>query len=222
MFVKLLVILIPLLLLFWWWTAAKRKRQRAFIAAYRFNPSIAKKVGERYPHLSPQQLKRVMEGLREYFQLCNQAKRRMVSMPSQVVDEAWHAFILFTRAYHKFCDEGLGRFLHHTPAEAMAAPTLAQDGIKRAWRIACSRERIDPARPDRLPLLFALDAELGITDGFFYSLDCSRDQEAGITTSYCAGHIGCSSGCAGDSGAPDSGGSDAGADGGCGGGCGGD
>ena len=141
----------------------------------------------------------------------------MVSMPSQVVDDAWHEFILFTRAYDGFCRKALGRFLHHTPAEAMAAPTLAQEGIKRAWRLACVREGIDPKFPTRLPLIFALDAMLGISDGFTYTLECT-DQRSGGCGGYCASHIGCGSGCAGDSGADsgDSGGSS------CGGGCGGD
>ena len=87
-------------------------------------------------------------------------------MPSQVVDVAWHEFILFTRDYRDFCQRGLGRFLHHVPAEAMAAPTDAQEGIRRAWYFACRDEGIAPRQAHRLPLLFALDAELGIADGF--------------------------------------------------------
>ncbi|MFY0675119.1 MAG: hypothetical protein JXQ87_17120 [Bacteroidia bacterium] len=35
--------------------------------------------------------------------------------PSLVVDNAWHEFILFTRLYHKFCDEHFGRYVHHSP-----------------------------------------------------------------------------------------------------------
>ena len=97
----------------------------------------------------------------------------MVSMPSQVVDVAWHEFILYTRPYEKFCKKGLGRFLHHTPTEAMSSPTVAQDGIKRAWRLSCARHKIDPARPAELPLLFSIDKQLNIEDGFIYSKNCS-------------------------------------------------
>jgi hypothetical protein len=128
----------------------------------------------------------------------------MVSMPSQVVDVAWHEFILFTRKYEHFCSNAIGRFLHHTPAEAMESQTVAQAGIKKAWRISCLRENISPSSPTKLPLLFSIDAELSIPDGFEYSLNCKKNGSAG----YCAGHIGCG-GCGGDSG-------------GCGGGCGGD
>jgi hypothetical protein len=202
------------------------RRREAFITAYHFPPSFSHKVKAKYPHLTEEQQALVIEGLKEYFQICRQAGRTLVSMPSQVADVAWHEFILFTHAYREFCHRALGRFLHHTPAQAMKTPTLAQQGIKRAWRIACAREGIDPTTPACLPLLFAIDAQLGIPDGFKYSLDC---QGAG-TDYYCATHIGCASGCAGDSSCSssscdsDSSGCDSGSGdcgGSCGGGCGG-
>jgi hypothetical protein len=31
------------------------------------------------------------------------------------IDEIWHAFILFTRRYAEFCNDVLGRFVHHRP-----------------------------------------------------------------------------------------------------------
>lgn len=197
----------------------KRKRRLAYIERYRFHPAIKRKVQERYPHLSEAQVERVFDALRDYFHICNQAGRRMVSMPSQAVDVAWHEFILFTRAYQAFCDQALGRFLHHTPTEAMQTPTLAQTGIKRAWRLACAREGISPATPVQLPLLFAIDALLNIEDGYRYSLNCQNRSSPLYGDGYCAGHIGCASGCGGDSGGSCDSGSDSG-DGG--GGCGGD
>ena len=191
---------------------AGRKRRERLIDSYRFPERITNKIVEKYPHLSPPQAALAIDGLREYFHVCNVAGNRMVSMPSQVVDVAWHEFILFTRQYQNFCRAALGRFLHHTPAEAMTAPTIAQEGIKRAWKIACHREKIAPKSPDRLPLLFALDTQLAIPDGFSYSLNCKR---AATDPGYCAGHIGCGSGCGSCS-------SCGGDSGGCGGGCGGD
>ena len=88
----------------------------------------------------------------------------------------------------------------------MESKTKAQKGIKTAWKISCFRENIQPKSPIKLPLLFAMDAELAIADGFKYSLDCSKDNN------YCASGIGCGSGCGGCSSSGD----------GCGGGCGGD
>lgn len=216
-------LLLPLLLLAglaWLVLRNRRRRRLAYIASYRFHPAIKRKVQERYPHLTAAQVERVFDGLRDYFHICNQAGRRMVSMPSQAVDVAWHEFILFTRAYQAFCDRALGRFLHHTPTEAMQTPTLAQTGIKRAWRLACAREGINPSTPLQLPLLFALDALLNIEDGYRYSLNCQDRSSPLYGDGYCAGHIGCASGCGGDSGGD--GDSDGGDGGDGGGGCAGD
>ncbi len=207
-----------------WWRSLHRNRA-AFIDDYPYGKFLDKRLAARRPELDEAQRRLVFDGLREYFHLCRAAKKQMVAMPSQAVDDAWHEFILFTRQYQRFCANGFGRFLHHTPAEAMRTPTQAQDGIKRAWRLACQRAGIDPKAPQSLPLLFALDAMLGIAGGFVYQRDCMAANalgSAGANSGYCASHIGCGGGCGGSSGDGSSDGDSSGDGGGCGGGgCGG-
>jgi hypothetical protein len=185
----------------------KRKKR---IDSFRFPQTIKSNVMQAYPHLSDAQADQVISGLKVYFHVCNMAGNKLVAMPSQAVDVAWHEFILFTKQYQLFCTHALGRFLHHVPAEAMTAPTLAQQGIKLAWRLSCKRENIDPNTPLYLPLLFKIDAELKIPNGFYYTRDCTNANGA----SYCAGDIGCGGGCMGGS-------LSDGDSSGCGGGCGG-
>ncbi|NQD91496.1 hypothetical protein HP532_02380 [Pseudomonas sp. CrR25] len=210
-----LLIGLTLTLLFFGGRALRRRRRERFIQHYRFPERLRIRLNERYPHLSAEQTQQVLAGLREYFQLCRMAGRRMVAMPSQAVDVVWHEFILYTRQYRDFCQGGLGRFLHHTPNDAMPHAQAANAGIRRAWRLACARESIAPRRPSRLPLLFALDADLGIDDGFIYRLNCGATPgHSGAAGAYCASHIGCGSGCAGSGCGGDSGGDG----GGCGGG----
>jgi len=168
------------------------KKRTEFIKQYEFPRKIGEAVIATYPHLNSNDVNKVLDGLRQYFVICNKAKLRMISMPSQVVDVAWHEFILFTRDYKKFCKHSFGKFLHHNPAESMTSSTVAQDGIKRAWRLSCEREKMDPKNAHRLPLLFGIDSALEIPDGFKYSLDCKNNQDR-----YCAGHIGCGGGCSG-------------------------
>lgn len=192
--------------------AWRRRERERYIEAYVFPPAIRDRVRKRYPHLTEAQLDLVFVALRDYFQLCRKAGRRMLAMPSQAVDAAWHEFILFTRNCQHFCRRGLGRFLHHTPAEAMRSPTEAGAGIKRTWALACRRAGMDPARAVALPLLFAIDRQLAIADGFHYELDCTRALAAAQGAAvYCGTHIGCGGGCAGSN-------CDGGGDGGCGGG----
>jgi len=164
----------------------QNQRQESFITTYDFPHALLKKVHRAYPHIPPIDSPLILTGLREFFLLCHEAEGNTVSMPSQVVDVAWHEFILSTRAYEEFCQNAFGRFLHHMPAEAMQGTEYASEGIKRTWALACKREGIDPKTPTRLPLLFSLDAKLEIGDGYKYSVDCRQPG----SYPYCAMHIG--------------------------------
>lgn len=155
------------------------------IENFEFPDAIVRKVRKTYPHLRKYDADQVINGLREYFHLCNLAGPQAVSMPSQAVDIAWHEFILFTREYEYFCNKAFGRFLHHRPAEAIVNQSIVYSGLSLAWRLSCFRENIVPRFPDRLPLLFALDRDLNIPDGFKYSVECSPSEDQ----HYCASDI---------------------------------
>ena len=195
----------------------RRNSRERFIDDYRFPPGVRQRVLKRYPHLTEDQLDLVFRALRDYFHLCRKGKRRLLAMPSQVVDVAWHEFILFTRNYQAFCARSLGRFLHHTPTEAMPDRTMATEGIRRTWRLACLREGVDPKAATAIPLLFAIDGRLGIEDGFHYVLNCMH-MTASHSNAYCASHIGCGGGCGGGCAGNGCGSDSGGGDGGCGGG----
>lgn len=198
--IELIVIILLIVAAVFLYFKGKRTRRLAFIDNYTFPSSLYQKVSKKYPHLTQKDISLVFSALKDYFHICNLANNRMVAMPSQVVDVAWHEFILFTRSYGNFCRKALGKFLHHTPTEAMVAPTMAQTSIKRAWRLACAKEKINPQIPLQLPLLFAIDTQLNIPDGFKYSLDCNNRSSPNYGNGYCAAHIGCASGCAGNTG----------------------
>jgi hypothetical protein len=201
-----------------------RGRQQAFLANYEFPRGARDKFARRHPSLNARQIEQVFEALRFYFQLCHEANGKMVSMPSRVVDDAWHEFILFTRDYHEFCQGAFRRYLHHTPASASYGAAQEEAGKRLAYRLSCKREGLNPAALGAVPLLFALDSQLGITDGFVYTPEMLEDiqrkqqQEGGALHS----GGGCGGATGGDS--PDGcadGGSDGGACGDGGGSCGG-
>ena len=140
---------------------------------------LKRKLREAYPHLEGRDCDLVERGFRQFFIACLRSNTRFVAMPSKVVDAFWHEFILHTRAYAQWCELTLGRFLHHTPAEALGATASDNDGLRRSWFWSCREESIDARKPSRLPLLFALDAKLAIADGFRYVTDCSGFRKSG-------------------------------------------
>lgn len=170
------LLLVALVFSVYWYLRSRQEAQRTrFLRAYEFPAPVRERVRKRYPHLAEEQLSLVMLGLRQYFILCNAAAGGRVSMPSQVVDAAWHEFILFTREYADFCNKGLNRFLHHVPANGASTAAVSPNGanaeMKTTWGLACKWEGIDPKKPERLPFLFEIDARLLIPDGFWHSLD---------------------------------------------------
>jgi hypothetical protein len=80
------------------------------------------------------------DGLRQFFLAAAADPELRASMPSRVVDEAWHEFITFTKAYDHFCQKAFGRFLHHQPEYLMdpEEATANQTSVPwETWRTAC-------------------------------------------------------------------------------------
>lgn len=213
------------------WRVIARYRRAEFIRNYQFPKGLFDKLAARRPELARKDIALVSRGLRHYFLAYLRSGRRFVSMPSQAADDLWHEFILYTRNYEQFCRQAFGGFFHHSPAVVLApAQRDTNAGLRRVWWHCCKEENINVKQPSRLPLLFALDAKLGIVGGFVYAADCVAQRAAGARGDYCGGDFSDSSidggtsgfgegaadgGASGDGGSSDSGGCGGG---GCGGG----
>lgn len=210
------------------WRARVAAARENYIRHFELPQGLFANLRKRRPELTLKDCQLVAQGLRQFFLAYLLGKRQHVSMPSQVADDLWHEFILFTRNYEAFCQRAFGTFLHHTPAVALADSQRANAGLRRTWWHCCRQENLNPRRATRLPLLFALDAKLKIAGGFTYALDCDAlgrtgaTATAGATVVYCAGDFSSSSVDGSTDGfgdGSDGGGGDGGGDGGgCGGG----
>ncbi|MFM9968438.1 MAG: glycine-rich domain-containing protein [Burkholderiales bacterium] len=177
-------------------------RRADYIRSFSLPMGLYEKLRKRRPELTAKDCQLVGNALRQFFMTYLKSGRKFVAMPSQVVDELWHEFILYTKNYDDFCRNAFGRFMHHTPAVVMKMDNQAEIanqagtagqanvGLRRCWWYACREENINPAKPLRLPLLFALDAKLKIADGFHYLPNCSpvrRNAAEGSSAVYCGG-----------------------------------
>ena len=241
----LALLLLALLGVGWaWWQLRLARAREARVRQLDFPKGTFAKVRAQHPQLSDKDMALVAQGLRQFFLAYLKSGRRPVSMPSQVADDLWHEFILHTRRYQLFCQQAFGRFLHHTPAVSLTGVVQSNAGLRRCGREACRDEHINPFKPTRLPLLFALDTKFNIAQGFRYQPDCGgvkrqhREGDAGVVhcggdfsdRSFDGGTAGLSDsdggGAGHEAGSSDSpggsGGSDGGDGGGCSAGCGGD
>jgi hypothetical protein len=63
------------------------------------------------------QLKEILDEFKKYMAILviNYRNGKKVEMVSELVDEVWHTFILFTNEYRKFCETIIGEYIHHEP-----------------------------------------------------------------------------------------------------------
>jgi hypothetical protein len=170
------------------WARLNYLRRAQFIRSFVFPEGLFDKLTRRRPELNGQDISLVARGLRQYFLVYLASGCKFVSMPSQVVDDLWHEFILYTRNYQEFCKQAFGGFFHHTPAAVLdGAHASSNSGLRRCWWYACKEENIDPRKPARLPLLFALDSSLNIAGGFVYAANCEALRASGIGGVHCGG-----------------------------------
>jgi hypothetical protein len=154
--------------------AKHRAAARAdFIRSYMFPAGLIDKLGKLRPELSLKDRQLVARALRQFFLVYLKSGKKHVAMPSQVVDDLWHEFILYTKHYEQFCKKAFGQMMHHTPAAVLGESRRNNDGLRRTWWFACLEENINPRKATRLPLLFALDGKWNIENGFRYEPDCS-------------------------------------------------
>lgn len=181
-----------------------------YIKKYKFPQGLHRRLSKHHPNLTDAQFQQVSDALRQFFLIHLRSGKKLVSMPSQVTDDLWHEFILYTQAYQTFCQKAFGQFLHHTPAAALSEKQKKSNvGLRRSWVHACQIENISTVTPRSLPLIFAVDALLNIPNGFHYVTDCKK---SGLVASnsanaaiYCGGDFvsasssdGATGGCAGD------------------------
>lgn len=151
------------------WTPRNSDRKK-YIEDYVFSETLKEKFRQKQPHLSDEEVDNVFLILKDFFIFSEREKR--LAMPSKVVDDAWHEFILFTKDYQNFCEKAFGCFLHHQPSEKFEKDRFLNKGkksLRSVWLEACLHEKIDPASPHKLPRLFAIDKLLGIEGGYFYT-----------------------------------------------------
>jgi hypothetical protein len=195
-----------------------------FVRQYTLPRGIFDKLRAKHPDLSTKDCQLVTQALRQFFLAYLKGGFKSVSMPSQIADDLWHELILYTKVYERFCSKAFGRFMHHTPAAVLGSVAAQDEGLRRCWRLVCQEEGINPKKPTRVPLLFAVDGKLNIPGGFRYVADCNRlgrtDKDGRPV--HCGGDIAASCG-SGDGGMFDGfGSSSCSGDSGCsGGGCGG-
>lgn len=154
-------------------------KQKIAMEYWQFDATYTRELLLKYPHLGEADVAEAFEQLRLYFQLCWRYEKRLVAMPSKLVDECWHVFICDTRNYARFCEDVLGRFLHHEPPSGVELQKMPADARNlrqmlanaRAYQgaLLCGAKQVNAGLV--VPALFSIDEHLRIEGGFCYSAE---------------------------------------------------
>ena len=89
------------------------------------NSNITRRFSNMYPHIEASEVTTIFEDMLRYLWLTANLEVERESNPETpdvtiwggmiIIDEMWHAFILYTQIYADFCDTYFGRFIHHPP-----------------------------------------------------------------------------------------------------------
>ncbi len=198
---NVMIFLIILVITYFVFAIFRARGRAGYIQTFDLPQGLHRRLCKHHPNLTSFEFQLVCDSLRQFFLIHLRSGHELVSMPSQVTDDLWHEFILYTKAYQTFCDKGFGKFLHHTPAAALTPKQQKSNaGLHRTWFHACQIENINPRIPLRLPLIFAIDAQLNIANGFHYVIDCKKAglvAATGAIAINCGGDFASSSSCDG-------------------------
>jgi hypothetical protein len=93
------------------------------IDGFDYTPAMDKVDRDFNGALAEDQLIRGIENLKRYYAVVLFDPRNLHAV-SAVVDPFWHAHVLLTREYAKFCDEILGTLVHHIPLDPKDKPMV--------------------------------------------------------------------------------------------------
>lgn len=120
----------------------------------------------------------VVDALKDFF-IFGFATKKPCGMPSVLVDELWHTYILFTKEYAAFCAM-IGKFVHHSPEDiGEKTEVKKRNNVKsllRTYYLSCERELLEPGITTDLPLIFLLDAILPGEYGKIFDADYLKAQ----------------------------------------------
>lgn len=149
-------------------------KQKMALKDWSFDEAYTCEILLNYPHLSEDDVTTAFEQLRLYFGVCSWNEKKLVAMPSKLVDACWHVFICDTRSYANFCETVFGRFLHHEPPSANDLQRVNASERNQMLMLPNARAYQGALRHAAntglaVPDLFSIDKRLRIANGFYYS-----------------------------------------------------
>ena len=135
------------------WNQRRIAKRETFIRNYELPRGLFDNLRKRRPDLDLKACQLSANALRQFFLAYLKSGRKYVSMPSQVADDLWHEFILFTRHYDAFCK---GRVRRLPASHARRVGRLRQQGRRGSAPHVVARLQGGPHQPESADAIAAV------------------------------------------------------------------
>jgi len=102
----------------WLYGKWRTLRRAEFIRTFRWPRGLLERLEKHHAGFERKDSALGSRGLRQFFLAYLMSGKRHVSMPSQVADDLWHEFILYTRDYDAFCRRAFGGCTTRRPSSS--------------------------------------------------------------------------------------------------------
>jgi hypothetical protein len=154
----------------------RETRRQEFVASIVLPDRLGRSLGARYPGAGSVGLAK--HGLRQWLRLHAVAVDRLI-LPSIAVEILWVEFMK-SEGFQNFQKRAYRsrRLRHERSSKLLALQQSRRDADAAAltFAMACFDEGLDALHPAKLPVLFAVDDELGIAGGQHWKLNCGRSR----------------------------------------------
>lgn len=140
----------------------------AAVEAYPLGGAVLERFGSAHPEVAAEDVELVVAAARQWFGVLAARPGGEAAVPSQAVAGLWAAMVADDETWAVLCADVLGDTpVHRTPPEAGEE----SGGAGLAVTLAAAR-REEPDAPGGLPLLFRVDAAVGVLNARRYLADC--------------------------------------------------
>ena len=141
-----------------------QKRREKYIKHYEFPLALHETLPSQFSQIEKEQ---IIEALRAYFLIVNQANNAKFFVPSKILLQTWRAFIELDE-YTFFSEKAFDEIIRPPARSKKINKNTLRNAFKTVWSLAQKQENIEDKKSRKLPSIFQLDTNLNIPKGTVY------------------------------------------------------
>jgi hypothetical protein len=141
-----------------------KKRREKYIKRYEFPLALYETLPSKFSETEKEQ---IVEALRAYFLILNQANNAKFFVPSLILLKTWRAFIELDE-YRHFSKKSFAEVIEPPTRSKKINKNTLRNAFKTVWSLSQDQENIEDKKSRKLPSIFELDKNLNIPKGTVY------------------------------------------------------